>query len=77
MVLNETAILTAPIIGPILRVFAILQGLIGGLFGLYLILVILRWKEYRKLTQVMKDIRHELREMNSKMPEKRIRKKKK
>ena len=67
MVLNETVILAAPVISTVVKVFAILQGLIGGLFGVYLVLVILRWKEYKQLVKELKAIRHELKMLNEKI----------
>ena len=67
MVFNETAILASPIVTPVVRIFAVLQGLIGGLFGIYLLLVILRWKEYKQLVKIMKEIRHELKMLNEKI----------
>ena len=67
MAFNETAILASPIVSPIAKIFAVLQGLIGGLFGLYLILMILKWKEYKQLVKIMKEIRHELKMLNEKI----------
>ena len=67
MVLNETAILASPLISPVVKIFAVLQGLLGGLFGLYIILVILKWKESRQLVKIMKDVRHELKMLNEKI----------
>ncbi|MBR9691551.1 hypothetical protein GOV06_02095 [Candidatus Woesearchaeota archaeon] len=67
MVLNETALLATPVIGPIFKIFAVLQGLIGGLFGVYLVLVILRWKEYKQSVKILKSIRHELKMLNEKI----------
>jgi len=32
-------------------------------FGLYLILVLLRWYESRRLVSILKDIRHDLRDV--------------
>ena len=67
MVINETAILAAPLLSPIVKIFAVLQGLIGGLFGLYLILMILKWKEYKQLVKILKEIKHELKMLNEKI----------
>jgi hypothetical protein len=72
MVFNETAILSAPLLNPIAKIFAVLQGLIGGLFGVYLILVILRWKEYRQQVKILKEIRHELKMLNEKIEFKKV-----
>jgi len=72
MVFNETAILSAPLLNPIAKIFAVLQGLIGGLFGVYLILVILRWKEYRQQVKILNKIRHELKMLNEKIEFKKV-----
>ncbi|MEE9525727.1 MAG: hypothetical protein V3V78_03935 [Candidatus Woesearchaeota archaeon] len=71
MVLNETAI---PLLGPIAKFFTILQGFIGGLFGLYLILVILKWKESKNLLKIMRHIRKEVEEINEKLGKKKRKK---
>ena len=67
MVFNETAIMAIPVIGPIAKVMAIFQGLIGGLFGVYIVLVILRWKEYKQQVKLLKSIRHEVKMLNEKI----------
>jgi len=58
MAINETAI------GAIPSLVNTIKALVGGLFGLYVILVILRWYESKRLVSIMKDIRHDLREMS-------------
>ena len=78
MVLNETTILGAPLIGPIAKAIVAFQGVIGGLFGLYLILVILKWRESKQLIGIMKDIRHDIGKINERLnPPKKVKKKKK
>ena len=67
MVFNETTIMAIPVIGPVVKIMAILQGLIGGLFGVYIILVVLRWKEYKQQVKLLKDIRHEVKMLNEKI----------
>jgi len=44
----------------------IAQVLVGGIFGLYVILIILRWHEARTLKRLMKEVRDELRKLNKK-----------
>ena len=39
------------------------EALIGGIFGLYLILVVLRWYESRRLVNILKDIKHDIKFM--------------
>ena len=40
-----------------------LEALLGGIFGLYVILVIMRLYESKRLVTILKDIRHDIREM--------------
>jgi len=63
--LNETALLASPLAENISKIFTLLQGLIGGLFGVYLISVIIRWREYKHLARLLDDIKHELKLLNS------------
>ena len=62
MAINATGSLIG---GALSGTLGYLEALVGGLFGLYLILVILRWYESRRLVSILKDIRHDLREMGS------------
>lgn len=41
--------------------------LVGGLFGIYVILIALRWWEYRMMKGLLKDIKSELRHLNQNM----------
>jgi|WetSurMetagenome_2_1015567.scaffolds.fasta_scaffold463547_1 hypothetical protein len=57
-----------PLLGPI---FSDIQGLlnmlqifVGGLFGLYLILVIIRFYEARKLKKTLKNVTDQLEHLN-------------
>ena len=49
---------------PIKNIVGILYTLVGGVFGLYLILLFMRFKEYRTLRKILTDIRHDLRSLN-------------
>ena len=66
MDINTTVI---PVVDPLLHTVKyfvnFVQILVGGIFGLYLILVILRWHEARTLKKLMQDVRDELVELNS------------
>ena len=77
MVINETALLASPLLGPIAEIMQTLEVLVGGLFGLYLILLFLRWIEYKKQVKILKEIRIQVYEINQKLPEKRRARKKK
>jgi len=49
-----------PIVGTMQGILGLLQFLMGGIFGLYLLLVILKWRESRALKKVMTEVRDEL-----------------
>ncbi len=53
-----------PIVQTIQGFVNIVQVLVGGIFGLYLILVILRWREAQQLKRLMKEVRDEVRLQN-------------
>ncbi len=61
---NATIQALEPIIGPLNHLMGVLQYLVGGIFGLYLILVILRWYESRRLATLMRDVKSELKALN-------------
>ena len=54
----------------------IVQYLVGGIFGLYLILVFLRWKEYRFIKKIMVEMNSELKKLNENLENKKPAKKK-
>lgn len=62
--INSTVQALEPILGPLNQFIGIIQYLVGGIFGLYLILVVLRWYESRRLVRLMKDVRIELEKLN-------------
>ncbi len=72
MVLNETISLInseaieliGPIGGIVTKLTELIQVLVGGIVGLYMILIILRWYEARKLSRILKDIRDDVRKLN-------------
>jgi len=45
----------------------IISWVVGGLFGLYLIFIILKWREFRKMNDILEDIRHNLLQLNKKI----------
>tara|TARA_Y100000034_G_scaffold20758_2_gene23819 strand:- start:6486 stop:6767 length:282 start_codon:yes stop_codon:yes gene_type:complete len=63
--LNATLQILEPIIGPLNQFIGIIQYLVGGIFGLYLILVILRWYESRRLASMMRDVKDQLVALNT------------
>lgn len=64
MDVNTTIPLIDGMISSVHYLVNLIQVLVGGLFGLYLILVILRWKESRELKKIMKDLRDEIKGLN-------------
>ena len=65
---NETLILEAiPALAPLFETVRLiiqsLQWLVGGIFGLYLVLIFLRWRESRMVAQILKEIRDDLKQL--------------
>ena len=70
--INETVIIEAipflaPLVENIRALVASLQWMVGGIFGIYMILVYLRWRESRMVGKLLKDIRLELKHINEKI----------
>jgi len=62
---NETIpTLIEPITISVKNFINILQVGIGGLFGLYLILVILKWREARFLKKTVLEIKNQIKQLN-------------
>lgn len=53
-----------PISSTVGTVLNLLQVLVGGLFGLYLVLIYLRWREARDLKRLMTEMRDDIRKLN-------------
>jgi hypothetical protein len=62
---------TLPFIDPLARTIGSLvdtvKVLVGGLFGVYLIMAFLQWKNYRLLTRTMMEVRNELHALNKEL----------
>ncbi|MBW3015882.1 hypothetical protein KY330_05660 [Candidatus Woesearchaeota archaeon] len=67
MVLNETIAFVEPLATSIGVFVETVKYMVGGIFGLYLILIYLRWKEARNVARLLKDIRHDIRALNRRM----------
>jgi len=66
--INETlASGVTPIANIIAPIINMLNILLGGVFGLYLILVILRWKEARTIKKILIEIKDELKTINKRL----------
>ncbi len=64
--INETVLLhTVPALAPLFEhirtIIQSLQWLVGGIFGLYLILIFLRWRESRMVSNILKEIRDDIK----------------
>ena len=67
MAINETALLASPLLGPLASIIETLSVLVGGIFGLYLILVIFRIVEYRKFKKLLKGMKIDIEGMSKKL----------
>ncbi len=68
--INSTAInLTMPIVGPIIKTIqgfmGIMQWLLGGIFGLYLVFLTLRWLELRRVSKIAMVMKTDLKELRN------------
>ena len=70
-----------PLAGPIASIFNTLKVIVGGVFGLYVILIIFRIKEYffvrKTLTAVKKEVEELSRKVDALSAKKKTRKRKK
>ena len=53
-----------PLAGVISGIVGMLKPLVGGIFGLYVILVILRLLEYKRMVRLLTQIKEEIAELN-------------
>ncbi len=56
-----------PVVGLVQRFFTILSALLGGLFGLYVIFLIVRFVYDRKILKELRALRRELHEVRKKL----------
>ena len=63
-----------PLIDVISKIRGAIEILVGGIFGIYLILIILRWLEYKKVVKLLTQIRKEMRELNENLTGKKKKK---
>ena len=67
--MNETLILaeTVPFLIPLFEkvrlIIMSLQWMVGGIFGLYIILIILRWRESVAVKNILTEIRDDIKEL--------------
>ncbi|MBW2966457.1 hypothetical protein KY342_05120 [Candidatus Woesearchaeota archaeon] len=65
-----------PIVEVLTRIRGVIEILVGGIFGIYLILIILRWLEYKKVVKLLNHINKEIHELNQNLTGKKLKKKK-
>ena len=64
---NSTIQLLSPLITPIQNLLNILKVTVGGIFGLYVILVYLKWRESRLMNKYLESIAKDLKAITKKM----------
>lgn len=64
---NSTIELLSPIIAPIHGLLDVLTVTVGGIFGLYVILIYLRWRESRIMNNHLINIGNDLKAIAKKM----------
>lgn len=63
--INTTIPLVNSMVNTVQHMVNFVKVLVGGLFGLYLILVILKWKESRDLKKIMKLLHKDIIQLNT------------
>ena len=63
--INTTIPLINSMVSTVQHMVNFVQVLVGGLFGLYIILVILKWKESRDLKKIMKQLHRDIVQLNT------------
>jgi hypothetical protein len=58
-------IVESPVVQGLSKILGTVSIAIGGIFGLYLVLIFLRWKEARDLKRVLCDIRSDIKDMKN------------
>ncbi len=64
MAINETVTVFGTLLDFMTKVTGTLKVLVGGIFGLYVIMLIVKWIEYKKLVRILVGIRKEMHELN-------------
>jgi hypothetical protein len=52
-----------PLLGPIGSFVNTIKVLVGGVFGIYLIILYLRWREYRTVYRLLREIRKDIHDL--------------
>ena len=64
--INATIPVLQPMINTINYLVNIIQLMVGGIFGIYIILVVLRWRESRKINKILEEIRDDIKALRKK-----------
>jgi hypothetical protein len=67
--INETIKLLIPLGERVGFVASLVKLLVGGMFGLYLILVIIKWWQGREVNKILKSIKSDVNKLNNSMQE--------
>ena len=66
--INDTIVAALPVLAPVFEslhaVLQSLQWLVGGIFGLYVILIYLKWRESRMAARILKEIRDDIKQLS-------------
>ena len=65
-----------PVIEVLTKIRGVIELLVGGIFGIYLILIILRFLEYKKVVRLLSHMNKEIHQLNQNLSRKKSKKKK-
>lgn len=74
VIVNATEIIPTPlepVVQLVQKFFAITSTLLGGLFGLYLIFMVVRFIQDRKIIKKLDNIKNEIKEIRAKLERKK------
>lgn len=64
---NTAILLGGPVVEAVRSVFGTASYVVGGIFGLYLILMLVRWWQDRIIVRLLKDVKFDLDQQNRKL----------
>ena len=69
MVIEEAA---QQVISSVQGLMATISILVGGVFGIYVVLLILRWREYKMMRKIMTEIKNDLKSIRKHFEDERV-----
>lgn len=63
MDINTTLPLVGPIADTVTNMWQTLQVLVGGIFGLYIVIILLRIYEYKNISKTLKEIKEDIKKL--------------